>query len=475
MNTIEKAKNIFILGIKGVAMAHLAIILSEMGKHVTGADVDEIFKTDVLLQIHNLKVQIGFDPQTLPKETDLVIYSAAHGGLENPLIQEAKKRNVTILSQGEVLGELSSYCKHTIAICGTHGKTTTSSMLAYALIKLGVKPSFMVGTPKFNEYEGSAYGDKEYFVIEADEYGVNPPLDKAAKFLFLNPDTILCTNIDFDHPDVYDSLDTVKDTFRSFFTKANNLIVCGDDINALETAKHSGKKFKTYGFSEKNDIQIKEFRTTSDGTELTLLIENKPHKFYTTLWGEKNSSNTAGVISVLLQYGFSSSEIQKAIQYFTGAQRRFELLYKTNDIFLFDDYAHHPAEIKATIESARRRYPNKILRVIFQPHTFSRTKMFLKEFAEALVLADTAYILPVFSSAREKGSEFNVTSQDIVAQAKILGKTNIQTYDTKEGLLEELTKVIGANEVIFTMGAGNVYELGDDIIKVIHAHHTEKR
>ena len=194
-------------------MANLAVILKKLGKDVTGSDVSEEFITDELLKKNKIAWQSGFNPGSLPGNTDLVIYSAAHRGLLNPQIQQAKKRNIPVISQAEFQAKLLDRFKTKIAVCGCHGKTTTSSLLSYALIKLGVNPSYMIGSPSFDGYPGGDYNGSGYFVIEADEYGVDPPRDKTPKFHFLNPNYILCTNIDFDHPDVYKNLDEVKKAY----------------------------------------------------------------------------------------------------------------------------------------------------------------------------------------------------------------------------------------------------------------------
>src|SRR3989338_1660610 len=225
---IIQAKKIFFLGIKGVAMTNLAVIFKKLGKDVTGSDLSEEFITDSILRNFGITFQLDFDPKKLPNNIDLVVYSAAHQGDRNPQVIEAKKRGIKIRSQAEILGELIKKFNLKVAVCGSHGKTTTSSILSYALIKLGAKPSYLVGAPMFNSYPGGDFNSRDYFVIEADEYGVNPPYDLTPKFHFLNPDYILCTNIDYDHPDVYPDINSTKAAFLKFFN-SKKLILCLDD------------------------------------------------------------------------------------------------------------------------------------------------------------------------------------------------------------------------------------------------------
>ena len=212
---LKQAKNIFFVGIKGVAMANLGVVLKKMGKNVTGCDVEEEFITDKLLKDNKITWKVGF--KDLPKNIDLMVYSAAHQGLSNPLIIKAKKRKVNVISQAGLLGELMLGFETKIAVAGCHGKTTTASLLSYALNKLNAKPSYFVGVPFFTDYQGADYQEKKYFVIEADEYGINPPSDKTPKFFKLNPDWIICTNIDFDHPDVYKNIEETRKAFVKFF------------------------------------------------------------------------------------------------------------------------------------------------------------------------------------------------------------------------------------------------------------------
>jgi len=455
---IERSKNIFFLGIKGVAMANLAVILKKIGKNVTGCDIEEEFITDKLLFDNKIDWMVGFDSDKLPKKTDTIIYSAAHGGTNNPLIIESKKRKINIISQAKLMGELMDLFVNKIAVCGCHGKTTTSSLLVYALNKLKQKPSYLVGVPFFTGYQGGDFLDKKYFVVEADEYGVNPPVDKTPKFHLLNPNYIIATNIDFDHPDVYKDIEETKEAFLKFFNN-KKLILCIDDKNLMDIAKKLNKnQYITYGFSNKADYQITDSKIGKEGSSFK--INNYLYK--TSLFGEKNISNVAAVASFLLHLGFSEDKIKGAVVGFTGAKRRFEKIYFKNNIYLFDDYAHHPAEIAATINAAKSKLKNRRILVIFQPHTYSRTNFLLKEFKESLSLVDIGFILPIFASARENKNQFKIDSKDIVQ-----GKKNLFYVESNVQLINQLDKILKNGDVVFTMGAGDVYKLKEQIIKLI--------
>lgn len=477
---LNQSNNIFIVGIKGVAMANLALILKKMGKNVMGSDVAEEFITDGLLEKNKIRWQEGFNK--LPDKIDLVIYSAAHGGTANPQVLEAKKKGVKIISQAEILGEIMDKFKTKIAVCGSHGKTTTSSLLAYSLIKLGEKPSYLVGAPNFNDFLGGDYQINEHFVVEADEYGVNPPSNKTPKFNFLNPDYIICTNIDFDHPDVYMNIDETRRAFTKFFDD-KKLILNIDDTNILQCLERlNSTKFITYGFSKKADYQITNWEVKEDGSKFDLRYHPRGKSelfpdyslfspfhndnltdFKISLFGKHNISNATAVIVQLLLLGYEAKAIKKAISYFKGAKRRFEVVYKKNGNYLLDDYAHHPREIEATIKAARMRFPKRKIIVIFQPHTYSRTLSLLKDFAQSLSYADKSFILPIFPSAREKAINFNITSEAIARH----NPTKLLYVPSKNHLLKILPSFLQSHEIIFTMGAGDVYKLKDEIIKIV--------
>ena len=473
---MEQYSNIFIVGIKGVAMANLAVIYKKWGKNVGGADVVDEFITDKLLKDNNISYRIGFDPVKLPSETELIIYSAAHGGTNNPIVAEARKRKLTIISQAEAIGQLMSQSKTKIAVAGCHGKTTISSLLSYGLIKLGAKPNYIVGTPFFTGYQGGDYLGGEYFVAEADEYGVNPPLDKTPKFHFLNPDYIICPNIDFDHPDVYKDIEETKAAYGKFFAGNNSstivqeLFVCQDNVNLMDLIRQFPKeKYVTFGFDKKSDYRIENVVTDQNGSSFDLIDSRRfasrriaRMTVRINLFGLKSVSNAVGVIALLLKLGFPVDQIQKSIAEFTGAKRRFEPVYD-GDIKLFDDYAHHPKEIETTIKAARMRFPGRRLVIIFQPHTYSRTQALMPDFAESLSQADLVYILPIFPSAREKISQFAICSEDIAK----LNPDKLLYVSSKADLIHHLSSIIHNQDILFTMGAGDVYKLKDDIIKVI--------
>lgn len=469
---LDQTRHIHFVGIKGVMMANLAVFLKEAGKSISGSDVKEEFITASLLKKNNIYWTTGFFKKNIPENTDLVVYSAAHDGTKNPQVAFALKKKIKVISQAELIGIIMNKYKKTIAVTGCHGKTTTSSLLAYALIKLKANPSYLVGTPYFQNIQGGNYSTHDYFVVEGDEYGINPPYNLTPKFSLLNPEYIICTNIDYDHPDVYKNIEEVKTAFEAFFAK-KKLILCADNNHLSSIFKKLPRKqYSTFGFNVYSDLRIINFKTNKSNTFFELLYKKKSlGQFNLQLFGEKNVSNATGVILLLLQLGYSLSNIKKAIEDFSGATRRFQEIYHNENLYLFDDYGHHPKEIETTIDAAKNRFRKGKIIVIFQPHTYSRTKALLKEFSKGLSQADNAYVLPIFPSARENSSLFQISSLDIEKNSL---KNNIKAVNSKVELLKllaaDILKSTTKNQpptVIFTMGAGDVYKLKNDIINTI--------
>ena len=461
---LDSYTNIFIIGIKGVAMVHVATILKKMGKHVEGVDVGDEFITDHLLTTAGIRVHTTFD-MALPDSVNLVLYSASHKGEHNPLVVQARTRGVRVLSQAAFLGQLMQLFTNRLAVCGCHGKTTTSSLLTYALIQLHVSPSYLIGSSSFNTYDGGDYNGKDWFVIEADEYGVNPPHDLTPKFHLLSPTAVLCTNIDFDHPDVYRDLAHVTQAYRTFLNKAENVVVCGDDPQLKGYAKKRRTRVSTYGYLPGNTYRIVNYETTATGVTFDILHKEHIYEgFQTGIYGEKSILNAAGVVALLHTVGFEIDHIRQALVGFTGPKRRMEVLYVDDRYTVIDDYGHHPDEIRAVIEALRARYDNRRLVVIFQPHTFSRTHAMLDGFAAALALADCAYVAPIFASAREPSDQFHVSSFDIESRAAASGHSHVVAFASKDALSIYAKEQMRAGDVVVTLGAGDIYSVADGII-----------
>lgn len=441
------------VGIKGFGMASLATVLVKMGKHVTGSDVGTYFTTDDLLDELQIKRLVGFDASHVPADTDIVITTGAHGGLHNPEVDEARSRGIQIYTHAEALGLVMDSFEKRIAICGCHGKTTSSAMCAYVMHQMGLPLGYQVGASSFSGLPGGDYTGTDYMVVESDEYVASPGIDNTPRFLFQNPTHTLCLNIDLDHVDVYPDLDAVKMAFQTFFEKIasqdGQVVYCYDNESARKVAQNViGLHIRSYGTDMQADVKL----AFHDGQGTVTFEDGRTYDLRLRLPGKHNLLNATGVLTIIDALGLDCAEAVKHLQTFAGAKLRYEVLLDTPDYTVINDYAHHPREIHAVIEATRSQYPDRRLKVLFQPHTVSRTKMFQKEFVEELAQADEAVMLDIFQSAREPLDE-NFTSAYIVEQAHDAGHTNIayKTFESVEADFQSYEK----GDVIVWLGAGD--------------------
>ncbi len=451
---------VYFVGIKGVGMANLAILLKKMGYAVLGSDVGKQFITDRVLEKNKIFVKEGFREENV-ENVDVLIYTAAHGGKRNVEVMTAMKRGIPIYHLSEYIGKfvLPKFRKK-IGVAGTHGKTTTSSLISYALYKAGVQLGYLVGAPFFSgEFEGADYVGNEFFVLEADEYAVSPPDDLTPKFFHYRFDYVILPSLDFDHPDVYKSFLDVKKSFKHFLdlNRKATVIANLNDPNVAELVGEVKNKVFSYGFGDV-DIKIQDLKFSKNASYFQIIFPEKNEFLYKiSLLGEKNVLNAAGVISLLYLLGYDKETIGKLVTGFTGAKRRLEFKGYFMDKPIYDDYAHHPAEIEATLFAVRKAFRGKKILVVFQPHTFSRTKALLEEFVNSLLKADITLLLPIFPSARERNVSYKITSKDIVKMINNKGGKAVFVADFEQAA-SKIKEFAGEVDIILTIGAGDVYK-----------------
>jgi len=467
-----KIKNIHFTGIKGVGMTPLAIIAKEAGFYITGSDVDKKFITDESLKKAGIVPYLGFAKENI-KDADLVIITGAHGGFNNVEAEAARNRGVTVWTQGKAVGkfmdgELFSRKFYGISVAGTHGKTTTTGMIATILRGVGLDPTFVIGTSSLPSLPNAGYfGKGFYFVAEADEYATEPLSDQTPKLLWQHPKIAVLTNIDFDHPDIYSSIDEIREVFLKFaqnLPEDGILIACGDDPQIKMLINDYRGNVITYGFSDTNDYKIKKINYSN--TQSFFWIEGRGvnlGEFTLNVLGEHNVLNGLAAIIACLELGVSMDKIKKEAVKFKGSKRRAEYIGCLNSgAFLFDDYAHHPTEIKKTLRAFKEGFPKSKIICFFQPHTYSRTKKLFDEFLYSFSDADEVIISNIFSSERE-GIDPSVSSQLLVqSMAKL--HPNVRFMPG----LEDVIKYIGQksykrNSVIITMGAGDIYKVNSKL------------
>ena len=418
--TFKDAKHVHCIGIGGIGLSALARLVKHQGKTVSGSDshVSVITKG---LEVEGIEFWSGTDKDRIPKECDLVIYTIAINHLDKELA-EAKYRNITCISYPQALGEVTKEYT-TIAVSGTHGKTTTTAMLASAMKGAGEDPTVIVGSLISGGKTNFIAGKGKYLVVEACEY--------KRSFLNLHPSHVIVTNIDNDHLDYYKDLDDIRSAFQEFVDKVPSAGV---------VVTHEGM-----GLQHSNIIVADE-------------VEILPQEL--SVLGKHNRDNAQLVLSMCKSLGIDEQGARKGLYEFTGTWRRME--YKKTLVkgqIIYDDYGHHPTEIKASLSALREKFPmgKHRLFVIFQPHLYSRTKLLLDDFAGAFTLADTICILPIYAS-REAYDE-SISSLDLVE--KTYNAINMESFEEVVKFVEKKTH---NGDIIITIGAGDVYTLIDQLI-----------
>ncbi len=414
------------VGIKGSGMSALAQILHDMNYQVQGSDFEKHFFTQVALEKSGIKI-LPFQKENIQPGMTVIAGNAYPDTHEE--IEEAMKLGFPVVRYHRFLGDFMK--KFTsIAVTGAHGKTSTTGLLAHVM--RGAKPtSFLIG-------DGTGKGDEEaeYFVFEACEY--------RRHFLSYFPDYAIMTNIDFDHPDYFANIDDVFSAFQEMAWQVNKgIFACGDDEQLQKIQAKVPVVF--YGFGEDNDFQARNVVKTTEGTTFDVFVRNTFYEtFSIAAYGDHNVLNSLAVIALCHYEEIDAKIVQEQLLSFEGVKRRFSEK-KIESQIIIDDYAHHPTEIKATVEAARQKYPEKEVVAVFQPHTFTRTQAFLDDFAASLNLADKVYLCEIFGSARENHGK--LTIEDL--KAKI---------PDAEILNEEETAVLKnhTDSVIMFMGAGDI-------------------
>lgn len=460
-----KYSHIHFIGIKGVAMTALAILAKEQGSKITGSDIKEEFVTDEVLKRNGISWNVSFSEKNISGNPDLVVVTGAHGGMTNPEAQFAQIKGLKTVMQGQALGMFMEGFRQ-ISVVGCHGKTTTSALIATILEKAGLSPSFAIGCADIPVLGNPAhFGKGKYFIAEADEYVTCPQTDSTPRFLWQKPDILVITNIEYDHPDVYKDIEEVKVAFTKIINKVTNtgrIIACIDNQNVREIIK-GVENVITYGKSPAADYHLERIYVSDCKTTFWLSFMGRElGDFHLAVPGEHNVYNAVGAVIAGLEAGVSLEKIKLILPQFTGTKRRFEKVGEVNGILLYDDYAHHPTEINATLQAAKIWFPHKKIFCIFQPHTYSRTQALLPEFSRAFSSADTVLVTDIYSSARENGSN-HITPQTLVQE---ISKHHPNVYYQKgpQDVANFLSQKAESGDIVFTMGAGDIYKWHRDII-----------
>ncbi|MDZ4744672.1 MAG: UDP-N-acetylmuramate--L-alanine ligase [bacterium] len=448
-------KHIHFVGIGGIGMSGIAEILLSQGFRVSGSDMQRSDITEALVS-RGATVFIGHEAQNV-EGADVVVYSSAVRVGTNPETLAARERGVPLIRRAEMLSEVSRL-KYCLAIAGTHGKTTTTSMCGLVMIKAGLDPTVIVGGRlKGLGGTNARLGAGDWMVLEADEY------DRS--FLQLLPSIAIITNVEADHLDIYTDLDDIKGAFIEFANKVpfyGVACVCLDDDGVRCILPSFERRVITYGLSEDCttravDIEAHErqvsYSLVHEGVDLGRVTLHVP--------GEHNVRNSLAAASMALELGIDADVIREALGEFHGVYRRFEVRGEHHGILVIDDYAHHPTEILATLAAARAGWDRRIV-AVFQPHTYTRTRDFFQAFAESFANADVLVLTDVYA-AREPAIE-GVSGALIADAARLAGHSQVHYVPHSSDVRDYLQSILQPGDLVLTMGAGDIWKVGVELL-----------
>ena len=453
---LKKYNHIHMIGIGGISMSGIAEILNFWGFKVTGSDTTKSEVTDKLLS-QGIPVVIGHDLENVAK-ADLVVYSSAVKD-NDPELSKARSLNIPIITRGTFLGQITRAFSNSICVSGTHGKTTTTSMISVCFLEAHKDPSIQVGA-FLKQIDGNyRVGASEYFIIEACEY--------VESYLKLFPKTEVILNIDNDHLDYFKNIDNIVTSFKKYvkLLPADGLLVInGDDFRCKEVARECKARVITFGIDNDHANYIaRNIKFDKNGFSSFDVYYN--NFFWGTVKlsipGIHNVLNALSCIAVCNYYGLERDEIKDALYKYTGAHRRFEYVGTYKGVNIYDDYGHHPTEISATASALKQKQYRQSW-VIFQPHTYSRTKNLLGDFARSLLSFDNIIVTDIYA-AREDNT-FNISSKDLIKEIEKLGKKAIYISDFPD-IVTYIRERAMPNDIVLTLGAGTVTNIGPMILE----------
>jgi hypothetical protein len=453
---LAEIKSIYFSGINGIGMSGLAKILAKDGYEVYGSDIDRKPITDEL-EAMGVKVYIGQVEENMKgKNIDVFVYSTAIRKT-NPEYKYAVENNITMIKRGQLLAEIMNRFDG-IAVAGTHGKTTTSSMMSVALLEK--EPFIVVGGIIPEIHSNSKIGNSEYFVAEADE--------SDNSFLFIKPKYAVVTNVEPDHLEHHGTFENIKKSFEQFIDSTERLVLLCKDTVEKEHLKFTNKNVAWYSL-ESEDAQIYAKNVEiKDGKTSYEVVKNGESlgRFTLTIPGKHNILNSLPVIYLAHEFKCDMNKVKEKIEEFKGANRRYQVIYD-NNLRIIDDYAHHPTEVSVTIEAAKATEKGKVT-VIFQPHRYTRTKFFLDGFVEALKKADDLMLLPIYAASED--NIYGISSEDLAA--KIGNHVKVTTEEEIEKIVEESKN--SGNTFVF-MGAGSVSKVAHNIVDKLNADENKNK
>jgi len=452
----RRVKHIHFVGIGGIGMSGIAEVLLNLGYIISGSDIS---KSDITKRLVSLGARIFYEhsPSNLG-EIDVVVTSTAVED-DNPEVIEAHKRNIPVIPRAEMLAELLKM-KLSVAVSGTHGKTTTTSMVSTILAYGGLDPTMVIGGKLASIGSNARLGDGEVLVAEADE--------SDGSFLKLCPYIAVITNIEREHLDYFAGIDEIMEAFLQFANLVpfyGTTILCLDDENVKKILPRVKRRFITYGLCDGADYQAKDITFSGSTTRFSLYYKNSfLGEILLNVPGIFNVCNSMAAIAVARELDMEFSVITEGLQTYTGVQRRLETKGEKGGITVVDDYAHHPTEIRATLRAAQQAWEGRRIVVVFQPHRYTRTKALFDEFLDAFHDADVLIITDIYA-ASEKEIE-GVHSINLYRGVRDRGHEDVTYLSSFDEIVSHLSTIAHAGDVIITTGAGNVWKIGEEFLKL---------
>ncbi|MCR5202086.1 MAG: UDP-N-acetylmuramate--L-alanine ligase [Lachnospiraceae bacterium] len=452
----NKPEKAYFIGIGGISMSGLALLLKDRGFEIEGSDIKESDVTKKL-EAAGIHINYGQVAENIKDNYDFVVYTAAIHP-DNPEFKRCKELNLPMMERASLVGQIMKNYDHAIGVSGTHGKTTTTSMLSFIFLEADLDPTISVGG-LLDRIDGNIrIGHSGNFITEACEY--------TNSFLKFFPTSAIILNVDADHLDFFKDLDDIRNSFKQFadlLPEDGNLVINGEIPQLQDITKDCKARIVTFGINGDFDFKAENLTFDSEGHPDFTVVEKDGTKtcYHLNVVGIHNVYNALSAIAMAVLSGVSHDVIQKGLMGYSGTHRRFEVLGKFNDVTVVDDYAHHPTEILATLTAAEK-YPHNKLWVVFQPHTYSRTKALFEEFSEVLSKAENLIVADIYA-AREKDPG-DISSKMLADNINKKGgnATYLPSFDEIKKYFE---KNCEKNDLLITMGAGNVVDIGNDLVK----------
>ncbi len=440
-------------------MSGIAEVLLNEGYTVTGSDLLESEATARLRSL-GAQVFVGHQEENLAANPTVVVVSTAVK-YANPEVLEARRRQIPVIPRAEMLAELMR-TKYGVAVAGSHGKTTTTSMVAHALSAAGLDPTMVIGGRVRSLGTNAKMGQGEFLVAEADE--------SDGSFLVLAPTIAVVTNIDREHLDFHQSMERLSESFLNFVNRIpfyGLAVLCVDDANVRALVPKVKKRFVTYGLSADADYSAREVKTNAAGVECAVMHQGRRlGNMRLRLLGRHSATNALAVVAVALELEIPFARVAEALAEFSGIHRRFEVKGEAGGVLVLDDYGHHPTEVRATVGAVRDSW-KRPLTVIFQPHRFSRTRDLFEEFVTAFDDADRLILTDIYGAGEDAIA--GVSSEALYHAIKKQGRLEVTYIPTKDAIAGQISESLRQDEIVLTLGAGDIYKVGEALVAALQS------